>query len=168
MHKFTKKIPVSFIASQEKWKKPKQIMCNYPLSKDKNPEKKYQACVAWMTADIKDSFEILVLNVLAQILLGNAASPLRKALIDSELGTALSDCSGFDSDIKNSMFACGLRDISLDTVKKVEEIIFQTLKDIFKNGIKKKLIKSAIHQIEFHQKEITNTPYPFTLRLEKH
>ncbi|OQY02363.1 MAG: peptidase M16 [Desulfobacteraceae bacterium 4572_130] len=165
LHKFTRKNPSSFIASQKKWKKPKQIMCNYPLSKDKNPEKKHQVCVAWMTADIKDSFEILVLNVLAQILLGNAASPLRKALIDSELGTALSDCSGFDADIKNSIFACGLRDIFLGAVKKVEKIIFQTLQNVVKNGIKEKLIKSAIHQIEFHQKEITNTPHPFGIKL---
>jgi len=108
---------------------------------------------------------VLVLSVLEQILLGNSASPLRKALIDSSLGSALSDSSGFDADNRDTMFACGLKDITKDSVKKVENIIFTTLRQIADNGIERHLIDSAIHQIEFHRKEITNTPYPFGIKL---
>ncbi len=39
------------------------------------------------------------------------------------------------------------------------------LTDLADNGIEKKLIDSAIHQIEFHRKEITNTPYPYGIKL---
>ncbi|MCK5349067.1 MAG: peptidase M16, partial [Desulfobacula sp.] len=83
----------------------------------------------------------------------------------SSLGSALSDSTGFDPDNRDTMFACGLRDISKDSVKKVEEIIFSTIKEIADKGIEKNLIDSAIHQIEFYRKEITNTPYPFGIKL---
>ena len=47
----------------------------------------------------------------------------------------------------------------------MEKIIFSTIKKIADQGIEKNLVDSAIHQIEFHRKEITNTPYPFGIKL---
>ncbi len=155
----------SRVGSQPRWKSPRQVSKPYAYADPDDVSKKYQACVAWLTCDIKDSFEVLVLTVLEQILLGNSASPLRKALIDSSLGSALSDSTGFDADNRDTMFACGLKDITEDSVKKVEDIIFTTLRQIADKGIERHLIDSAIHQIEFHRKEITNTPYPFGIKL---
>lgn len=153
------------VPSQPRWDAPRKITQAYAYSDPEDISKKYQACVAWLTCDVKDSFEILVLTVLEQILLGNSASPLRKALIESTLGSALSDSTGFDPDNRDTMFSCGLKDISKDSIEKVEDIIFSTLKDIADNGIEQNLIDSAIHQIELHRKEITNTPYPFGIKL---
>ncbi|MFQ5485841.1 MAG: hypothetical protein ACE5DO_10995, partial [Desulfobacterales bacterium] len=48
---------------------------------------------------------------------------------------------------------------------KIEEIIFDVLKKIVEQGIDKKMIESAIHQVEFHRREITNHPYPYGLKL---
>jgi Zn-dependent M16 (insulinase) family peptidase len=155
----------SKVPSQPRWDTPKQTTQAYAYSDQKDISKKYQACVAWLTCDIKDSFEILVLTVLEQILLGNAASPLRKSLIESTLGSALSDATGFDPDNRDTLFACGLKDISKDSVQKVEDIIFSTIQEIADKGIEQNLIDSAIHQIEFHRKEITNTPYPYGIKL---
>ena len=39
------------------------------------------------------------------------------------------------------------------------------IKKLADKGIDKHLIESAIHQIEFYRKEITNTPYPFGMKL---
>ena len=165
LHRFDLLDIDSKVHSQPRWNSPKQTTQAYAYSDPEDASKKYQACVAWLTCDIKDSFEILVLTVLEQILLGNAASPLRKALIESTLGSALSDSTGFDPDNRDTMFACGLKDISKDCVQKVEDIIFSTIKDVADKGIEQNLIDSAIHQIEFHRKEITNTPYPFGIKL---
>jgi len=121
--------------------------------------------VAWLTADIKDTFEVLILTLLEQILLGNSASPLRKALIDSHLGTTLSDGSGFDPDIRDTLFAVGLKDVEVSDADTIERIIFDVLQNLANDGIDKKLIDSAIHQLEFHRKEITNQPYPYGIKL---
>ena len=78
--------PETTVPSQPRWSEPQSVTYPYPLSVNEDPAQKYQACVAWLTSDIRDSFEVLVLVLLSEIFLGNAASPLRKALIDSGLG----------------------------------------------------------------------------------
>ena len=97
--------------------------------------------------------------------MGNSAAPLRKALIDSELGSALCDGCGLDTDNRDTAFVAGLKDVEEGAAEKVEAIIFKILTDLVKNGIDQQLIESAIHQIEFHRKEITNTPYPYGIKL---
>ncbi len=153
------------VPSQPRWSEPREVVRHYPLPADEDPGKKYQACVAWLTTDIKDSFEIMVLSVLEQVLLGNASSPLRKALIDSGLGSELCDTTGFDADLRDTMFACGLKEISEDGIKPMEELIFKALEDLASEGIDKRSVQSAIHQIEFYRKEKTNTPYPYGIKL---
>ncbi|MBW2366991.1 MAG: insulinase family protein [Deltaproteobacteria bacterium] len=157
--------PDTHIPAQPRWHEPRQTTYYYPIGKQENPEKKSQACVAWLTADIKDSFEVLVLTLLEAILLGNAASPLRKALIDSGLGSALSDATGFDPDNRDTVFAAGLKDIAPESAEKIETIIFDVLNELVQDGVDRELVLSAIHQIEFHRKEVTNTPYPYGLKL---
>jgi hypothetical protein len=122
-------------------------------------------CLAWLTADIQDTFEVLALTLLEQVLLGNSASPLRKALIDSALGSALCDGTGFDADNRDTLFVAGLKDVEQTAAGKIEEIIVAVFRDLVEKGIDKNLIDSAIHQIEFHRKEITNTPYPYGIKL---
>ena len=157
--------PDTAVASQPRWKHPQAVSFAYPFNKNEDPAKKCQVCVAWLTADIKDSFELLTLTLLEQILLGNSASPLRKALIDSGLGSALCDGCGFDADNRDTLFVSGLKDVDPSSAGKIETIILDVLNDLIDNGIEKKLIDSAIHQIEFHRKEITNTPYPYGIKL---
>ncbi len=157
--------PGTDVPNQPRWNRPKAKQYRYPLDQNEDPSKKCQVCVAWLTADIKDAFEILVLAILEQILLGNAASPLRKALIDSNLGSSLSDGTGFDGDNRDTMFVCGLKDVAESDASKIETIIFDVLTDLRKNGIDKQIIESAIHQLEFRRKEITNTPYPYGIKL---
>jgi presequence protease len=165
LHQFDFLAVDSLVPPQPRWQTPRQETHFYAYSDTDTLEKKYQGCVAWLTCDTKDSFEVLVLTILEQILMGNAASPLRKALIDSNLGSALADSSGFEPDNRDAMFVIGLKDIAKDAVPQVESIIFNTLKDLEKNGIDPDLVESAIHQIEFYRKEITNTPYPFGIKL---
>ena len=157
--------PDTDVASQPRWQHPQSVSHPYPFNKNEDPTQKYQVCVAWLTADIKDSFEILTLTLLEHILLGNSASPLRKALIDSGLGSALCDGCGFDADNRDTLFVSGLKDVDRASAGKIQTIIFDVFSDLVDNGIDKKLIDSAIHQIEFYRKEITNAPYPYGIKL---
>lgn len=157
--------PQTEVPLQVRWKEPKYETYYYPFNKDEDPTKKCQVCLAWLTADIKDSFEVLALTLLEQILLGNSASPLRKALIDSKLGTSLSDGAGFDAGNRDTLFAAGLKDVKGSDADNIEKIIFDVFERLADGGIDKRLIDSAIHQLEFHRKEITNHPYPYGIQL---
>jgi hypothetical protein len=165
LNKFKRMTPDTDVRSQPRWRKPRVAIFPYPFQANEDPSKKCQVCVAWLTADIKDAFDVLTLSLLEQILLGNSAAPLRKALIDSGLGSAMCDGSGFDADNRDTAFVSGLKDVEKDSAEKIEAIIFETLTDLVNDGINKQLIDSAIHQIEFHRKEITNTPYPYGIKL---
>ncbi|HCY87912.1 MAG TPA: peptidase M16 [Desulfobacteraceae bacterium] len=153
------------VPSQPRWDAPRTLTKPYAYADPEDMSKKYQACLAWLTSDIRSGFDVLCLTILEQIMLGNSASPLRKALIDSNLGSALSDGSGFDGDNRDTMFVCGLKDIKKQDAPRVEEIIFSTIKSLAEKGIDRNLIDSAIHQIEFYRKEITNTPYPYGIKM---
>lgn len=165
LKQFARIDPQTDVPPQPRWSSPKTALYTYPLAKNEDPLKKCQVAVAWLTADIRDSFEVLVLTLLEQILIGNAASPLRKALIDSGLGTSLSDGTGYDADCRDTLFSCGLKDVEESAAGKIETIIFEVLKDLVAGGIARELIDSAIHQLEFYRKEVTNEPYPYGLKL---
>ena len=165
LSRFSRIDPGTDVPAQPRWTVPKAVVYHYPLDRSEDPEKKYQACVAWLLADIKDTFEVLVTAVIEQVLIGNAASPLRKALMDSQLGTALSDGTGYDAENRDTMFSVGLKDISESDAEKIETIVFDVLKSLVDEGIDPELVESAIHQIEFHRKEVTNTPYPYGIKL---
>jgi Zn-dependent M16 (insulinase) family peptidase len=165
MKHFKRTEPETEVVSQPRWNHRRSVFYPYPFNRNEDASKKCQVCVAWLTSDIRDTFEILSLTLLEQILLGNSASPLRKALIDSGLGSALCDGTGFDADNRDTLFVSGLKDVEQSAADKIEKIIFSVLNDLAENGVDKKLIDSAIHQIEFHRKEITNTPYPYGIKL---
>ena len=157
--------PGTAVPPQPRWDAPKTVTYAYPLAENEDPEKKNQVCMAWLTADIQDAFEVLALELMEGILLGNAAAPLRKALIDSGLGSSLSDGTGFVPDHRDTMFAAGLKDVRLADSERIAGIVLDTLSELAEKGIDPRLIASAIHQTEFHRKEITNTPYPYGLKL---
>jgi Zn-dependent M16 (insulinase) family peptidase len=165
LKKFKRMTPHTDVPRQSRWRKPRVGAFPYPLQSSEDPSKKCQVCMAWLTADIKNSFDVLTLSLLEQVLLGNSAAPLRKALIDSGLGSALCDGSGFDADNRDTLFVSGLKDVEEASAEKIEAIIFEVLADLANNGIDQQLIDAAIHQIEFHRKEITNTPYPYGIKL---
>jgi Zn-dependent M16 (insulinase) family peptidase len=156
--------PGTEVPLQPRWSEPQTATYRYPLGKTEDASKKSQVCAAWLMADIRDTFEVLILTLLELILLGNSASPLRKALIDSGLGTALSDRTGFDADQRDTLFACGLKGVEASDARKIEAIVFDVIENLATNGIDKPLIESAIHQMEFQRKEVTNHPYPYGIK----
>ncbi len=162
---FEKIDPKTEVESQPRWDKPRAATYYYALDKNEDPTKKCQAAVSWLQADILYIYEILALSILEQVLVGNSASPLRKALIDSGLGSALSDASGFGADNRDSMFSIGLKGVEADAAEKIERIVMDVLEGLARDGIDPELVESAIHQIEFHRKEVTNTPYPYGIKL---
>ncbi len=157
--------PRTTVPPQPRWSAPRQAAYTYPIAPGEDTAGKCQIGLGWLVADIQDTFEVLVLALLEQILLGNQASPLRRALMESELGSSLADASGFDADNRDTLFFCGLKNVAAEDADAVEDIIMTTLERLADEGIDPELIEAAIHQIEFHRKEITNVPYPYGLKL---
>ncbi|MBN1363566.1 MAG: insulinase family protein [Syntrophaceae bacterium] len=155
----------SFIKSQKPLPEPRIIQSSYPISKSESIERKTIVNIAWMMSENTDYDTSLILGIIASLLVGSAASPLRKALIDSGLGEDLTPVSGIEADLKQLMFCAGLRNTQSADVRKIEQLVFDTLRDIVANGYDKDLIEGVLHQVEFHGREIVRGTHPYGISL---
>ncbi|HWG85458.1 MAG TPA: insulinase family protein, partial [Deinococcales bacterium] len=117
-----------------------------------------------VTSFVGDSLTILSLKVLEAVLLGNAASPLRKALLESGLGDALADGTGLHDSFREAVFAAGLKGVSPDDVGKVEDLVVSTLRGLAENGVDPSQVDAAIHRLEIESREVSNAGFPYALR----
>lgn len=129
-------------------------------------EAKGQALVAWVTRErIDDSARILALQVLSEALLVGQAAPLRRALIDSGLGSALADGTGFQTWYPEPVFGAGLKDVAAGREGEVEELVRTSLGRIAGKGLDAELVDGAIDRLEFQVRERSNVGVPFGIRL---
>ena len=59
----------------------------------------------------------------------------------------------------------GLRGTDADKSGAVEGLVRNTLEDLAKKGFERDLIEAALHQVEFHGKEIVRGGYPYGITL---
>ena len=130
-----------------------------------NDEENHHVVLSWLLGESHDPIELLESYLVSNILLDNSASPLRKALENTELGRSLSPLTGLETDHKELVFAAGLEGVESGKQKEVEELILDCLKDIVKNGISEELIASSLHQLEIRQREITGSGMPYGLQI---
>ncbi|HXJ48211.1 MAG TPA: insulinase family protein [Candidatus Acidoferrum sp.] len=137
----------------------------YPITVGEELKRKSQALVAWVTVPTGDSFQQLAMKVLAEVLISNAGSPLRKALIDSGLGTAMADGSGFQDDYRESVFGAGLKDVASEDAEKVQKVILDTLERLADEGVDQAHVDAVIHRLEFEKRERSNAGFPYALKV---
>lgn len=153
------KIIESEIACQSPGRKlPESVTVPFPAQEGEDADLRY-ITVNWRLNADKDPEFILGLTLLEQILTETSASPLRKALIDSELGDDLAGC-GLETHVREMYFATGLKGVSPGDESKVEALIFETLRRLVKDGIDPKTIEAAINTEEFHLRELNTGNYP--------
>lgn len=165
MSKFTRIEIDTQIPDQPNFHSPVNLEVPYPLAKTEPLEAQTQVVVAWKTAFVGDSFERLALEVLSSAVLSNAASPLRKALVESGLGTALSDMNGLVPSYREMVFAAGLKGVRAADVERVESLILETLERLARDGLPAEMVDAAVHQLEIDSKEVSNTGRPYALKL---
>jgi Zn-dependent M16 (insulinase) family peptidase len=153
------------IPNVRRFSKPVESVEPYPASPGEDNSRKAQALVGWVTVPAIDSFRLLAMRVLSEVLLGNSGSPLRKALIDSKVGSALADGSGFQDDNKETVFGAGLKGIAIDDAQKVQTVVLETLERLAADGVDPAQVDAAIHRLEFEKRERSNAGYPYALKV---
>ena len=157
-----KKIPISSDIKQEpKWKSSIKKIIPYPFSENDDSEKKAAVTVNFLANNLTDTISSLSMSVLENYMLDNSSSPLRKALIDSKLGEALTS-SGYADYQRDTYFTAGLKGTKQKNTDQILKLIIDTCNKIIKEGIDKEKLESSFHKIEFHAKEIQSS-YPLVL-----
>jgi len=155
----------SAITSQPRWQTPSFVQGVYPIDRQENLQRKTAVNMAWMLAENTDDETAILLQITSGILIGSAAGPLRKALIDSGLGEDLSPVSGIERDLKQIAFVVGLRGSDPEKAADVESLVLDTLRNLATRGFDRELVEGTLHQVEFHGKEIVRSAYPYGIIL---
>ena len=91
--------------------------------------------------------------------MGTSASPLRKALLESELGSEVIG-GGFDDNRYETTFAVGLKGTEANNEDEILELIFSTLKNLVDDGIEEDMVRSAVNSIGFKLRESNFGGFP--------
>jgi Zn-dependent M16 (insulinase) family peptidase len=156
------RIPVdTTITAQPRWAQPSRETLMFPIGAHEDPSRKAATVVTFLTNDVTDALRSLSMNVIEYYLLGNAASPLRKALIDSRLGEELTS-SGYADYQRDTYFTVGLKGCSADSADAVVDLILDTCARLVREGFEKDKIESAFHRLQLSSREI-GSQYPLRL-----
>lgn len=129
--------PGSTIQWQKKtYVEPKRVRHPYPVS-DKGEDAEadtHLLMVNWLMNDeVMTPMEEITVTVLDHLLMGTTSSILRKTLMESGLGDAITG-GGLSDELLQATFSVGLKGVKPDNVDKVEELIVETLKKVAEDG----------------------------------
>jgi len=165
LSKFQKEELDLSIPKVERYSEPQQIKASYALDGEEDLSKKTHIVMGWLLGESADLKENLEAGLLSAVLLNNSASPMLQALETTSLGTAPSPLCGFDSDMKEACFACGLEGSESQHADEVEALIMDVLNDVAENGIPQEQLESILHQLELSQREVSGSGFPYGLQL---
>ncbi|MFW5906291.1 MAG: insulinase family protein, partial [Desulfobia sp.] len=115
--------PRSSISLQKPFSSRKEISESYPVSREESTEEKTYLALSFVTTEVTEIKTIFGLSILIHILLQTPASPLKKALLEAELGKDI--LSSFESEIRQPIFSVIVK--NSDPGKK--EPFLQTFRD---------------------------------------
>ena len=123
----------------------------YSITAGDDPTGKDYLALGWHGALPDETLDIFGLEVLDEILFGNNQSPLKKALLDAEIG---GDINSDVSDIGYpTAFLIMAKYSSADKMPTFKQVVEETLTELVKNGIDKDLIQAALNKITFQTRE---------------
>ena len=155
----------SDIPLQAPWAAPRRLEKTFPV-KDGTPlAGRSSVTLSWMLPPVTDSVQIVTHEVLSELLVESAGSPLRKALVDSGLGEDLSPASGLETDVKQMAFTVGLRGTEPEREADIERLVLERLVGLARDGLDPRLVQSMMNRVEFRHREIRGGGGPYALRL---
>lgn len=158
LNNFEKQEIDSHIDIQEPFENPIEEIHEYPISSNEKEEDKTFLSLNFAVGRSTNPEEYLAMDILENILLESESSPLKKALISANLGK---DVYGFyDKSILQPVFSIIVKNSNLSEKDKFKKVVYETLTDLVKNGIDKKLIEASINRKEFDLREANYQSLP--------
>lgn len=160
--------PESKPASKIQWQTkrydaPTKVRKPYPAGADQ-PET-HMIMLNWLINDKPlNPMEEITLTVLDHLLMGTSSSILRKSLMESGLGDAITG-GGLMSELLQGIFSVGLKGVSKENVEKVEALVVDTLEKVAEEGFSEDAIAASMNTIEFDMREFNTGSFPKGLSL---
>jgi len=155
----------SSVPRETRFQTPQRFSEAYPVDPGSPLTQRSLVQVGWLTAPIEKHRDVVALNVLASMLVGNPSAPLYRRLLDSKLGLNLAPGTGYHDDLSESYFAAGLQGAEKERSEDIEKCILTTLSECAEKGFTQAEVDAAIQQLEFTFREVGGDAYPYGLTL---
>lgn len=150
--------PDSEIYTQKPFNEMKEIVIPYTISKEEEDKDKTYLSLNFSIGTSMDAELSLAFQVLTYMLIQNPAAPLKKALIEAEIGKSVN--GDYDSSSKQPVLSIIVKNSEEENKEKFQQVVFDTLKALVDNGIDKELIEASINFQEFLLRESDFRGYP--------
>ncbi|MHC1720523.1 MAG: insulinase family protein [Clostridiaceae bacterium] len=148
----------SEISIQKPYESIKETAIVYPVLSTEKVEDKSFLSLNFVVGNSTDPELYLAFDILEHLLLETPASPLKKALIESQTGK---DVFGiFESSILQPVFSVVVKNSNEEKKEQFKKVVFDTLNELINKGIDKKLIEASINYKEFQLREADFQGYP--------
>jgi len=130
----------------------------YPAGADQ-PET-HSVMVNWLLNDKPFTpLEEMTAGVLDHLLMGTTSSILRKTLMESGLGDAITG-GGISDELLQATFSVGLKGVKQENVDAVEDLVLKTLEKAAEEGFTEDDIASSLNTLEFSLREFNTGSFP--------
>lgn len=119
----------------------------------------------WLLPESSDAVNLMESYLIGEILIGHSGAYLNKILLDSKIGEDLYPYNGIGKSIKNITFTLGMKGLEKGKHEEFKTIVFDALEKIVKEGVEPKAVETAVHSIDFSNREIKRSYGPFALSL---
>jgi presequence protease len=148
----------SEIPYQKPFNEERKVVLDYSISENEKEEDKTFLSLNFVIGDAKNNELYYAFDILEHLLLETPAAPLKKALIDANLGKDV--FGSFDNSVLQPTFSVVVKNSNEDKIEEFKKVVSDTLKGLVSNGIDKKLVESSVNIKEFQLREAEFDGYP--------
>lgn len=146
---FSRLVPEQFSKSATRFVSPQRVDTTCPLDPLTDPNKQNVISVSFHANELSDGyFDHFVMNVLVALLTDGHSAPLRKALLDTNIGTDWSPNAGHHAFGQTAFVAFGLQGVTDGDEARVEAEIVRVLDEVANQGFESDRIEGILHQME--------------------
>ena len=141
------------VVRQPRWSQPRRTRDVYAIGEDEAISEKTYISLDWIVGDSLDPEDTILIRLLALVLLGNDAAPLKKAIIDSKLGADLIASGDNPVGLENT-FRLTLKGSESDRAEDFEKLVIDKLRKIASGDISRDAVEAAFQQAAYQYLEI--------------
>ncbi|MCO7175817.1 insulinase family protein [Sporolactobacillus kofuensis] len=141
----------SALALQKPIGKLNETIKEYPVLPDADLKDKTYLSMNFAVATSTDPEPYLAFDILDYLLLDSPAAPLKKAILDAGIGQDV--FGAYDNSILQPFFSINVKNANESQKADFKKVVFDTLKQLVKDGLDKKQIEAALTVKEFQLRE---------------
>lgn len=137
------------VPNQERWSdtKKEHITCRYENMRGPL-EKQNFISISLLMSDIVDIYDTFLIQFLSELLIRGPSAPFYKSMIEPNFSGGYTQTTGYDTQVKDTVFTIGLQSIDKNDFEKVVALFDSTVDDVIEKGFDDKHIASVLHSYE--------------------